>query len=148
MTFDSRVQGAKDAPTPRPNKRRRTEEPDGKSKKDDKTVKKDAKSEKDVKREQYMDVMQTKTSKGPSWANEPQAEASTSKQTLDVDMTAPEDDEPASQTGMSDLDWMRRHMSKKVDEAEVKAFEQSDDEDDEDPVKVGPFATKFSLFFV
>ncbi|KAF8916989.1 hypothetical protein CPB85DRAFT_1481797 [Mucidula mucida] len=134
--FVNTVEGAKDAPTPRPNKRRRTEEPDGKSKKDDKTVKKDAKSEKDVKREQYMDVMQTKTSKGPSWANEPQAEASTSKQTLDVDMTAPEDDEPASQAGMSDLDWMRRHMSKKVDEAEVKAFEQSDDEDVEDPVKV------------
>ncbi|KAF9014543.1 RNA-binding domain-containing protein [Hymenopellis radicata] len=134
--FVNTVEGAKDAPTPRPNKRRRTEEPDGKSKKDDKVGRKDGKSGKDSKLEQYMDVMQTKTTKGPSWANEPQAEASTSKQTLDVDMTPPEDDEPANQAGMSDLDWMRRHMSKKVDEAEAKVFEQSDDEDDEGSVKV------------
>ncbi|KAF9021090.1 RNA-binding domain-containing protein [Hymenopellis radicata] len=144
MSFDSRAQGAKDAPTPRPNKRRRTEVPDGKSKKDDKVGKQDGKSGKDSKLEQYMDVMQTKTTKGPSWANEPQAEASTSKQTLDVDMTPPEDDEPANQAGMSDLDWMRRHMSKKVDEAEAKVFEQSDDEDDEGSLKSDAVASSIA----
>lgn len=37
---------------------------------------------------------------------------------------------PANQEGLSDLDWMRRHISKAVDQAVPdKAFEQSDDED-------------------
>jgi multiple RNA-binding domain-containing protein 1 len=42
---------------------------------------------------------------------------------MDVD-----DEPPASTEALSDLEWMKRHMSKKAD-VEEKAFEQSDDEE-------------------
>lgn len=82
-----------------------------------------------------MNVMQPRNVKGPSWANEPQPAASSSKQTLDIEMAQPElQEEPANQDGLSDLDWMRRHISKAVDQAVPdKAFEQSDDEGDVTP---------------
>lgn len=73
--------------------------------------------------DEYLEVMQNK--KGPSWANQPQPEASTSaKKVEDVPMEV----ENANTEGISDLDWMKKHMSKNVDVVE-KAFEQSDDEE-------------------
>ncbi|KAK7046017.1 Multiple RNA-binding domain-containing protein 1 [Paramarasmius palmivorus] len=127
------VEGAKDAPTPRPNKRPRTEDattPSDAAKAELKKARKDnkedgKKSKKDSQMAEFLEVMAPK--KGPSWANEAQTqpEASTSAKKIDdkdVDMVVPEE-------GLSDLDWMRRRMTSNVDEAE-KAFEQSDEEED------------------
>jgi multiple RNA-binding domain-containing protein 1 len=49
-----------------------------------------------------------------------------------------ENAEPLREEGLSDLDWMKRRMSKNVDVVE-KAFEQSDDED-ADPLPVCIFS--------
>ncbi|PBK88707.1 hypothetical protein ARMGADRAFT_1047355 [Armillaria gallica] len=136
--FVNVIEGAKDAPAPRPNKRPRLDPPTNTSseqptKSTTKTaVKEDkAQSMKESRLGEFMEVMQPRT-KGPSWANEAQPEASTSSRTLDVDMQDPEvqalDVEPVNQEGLSDLDWMKRHLSKKVDEDE-QVFEQSDDEE-------------------
>ncbi len=95
-----------------------------------------------------MEVMQPRTKKGPSWANEAQPEASTSSRTLDVDMQDPEmqalDVEPVNQEGLSDLDWMKRHLSKKVDKDE-RVFEQSDDEE---PALEGEVIVQFRVLCV
>ncbi|KIK58791.1 hypothetical protein GYMLUDRAFT_170626 [Collybiopsis luxurians FD-317 M1] len=124
------VEGVKDAPKPRPNKRPRLddnaidealEKPPKKTKPDSK---KEEKSKKDKQMEEFLEVMQTK--KGPSWANEPQPEASTSAKTLD-DSTSAAVGEPANEEGLSDMEWMRRRMTEKTD-VEEKAFFQSDDE--------------------
>ncbi|PBK60975.1 RNA-binding domain-containing protein [Armillaria solidipes] len=137
--FVNVIEGAKDAPAPRPNKRPRLDAPtDASSEQPTKSITKTgvkedkAKSAKESRLGEFMEVMQPRTKKGPSWANETQPEASTSSRTLDVDMQDPGvqalDVEPVNQEGLSDLDWMKRHLSKKVDEDE-RAFEQSDDEE-------------------
>ncbi|KAK0477584.1 hypothetical protein IW261DRAFT_1565894 [Armillaria novae-zelandiae] len=137
--FVNVIEGAKDAPAPRPNKRPRLDSPTDtpseqpiKSKAKTATKEDKAKSAKESRLGEFMEVMQPRTKKGPSWANEAQPEASTSSRTLDVDMQDPEvqaqDVEPVNQEGLSDLDWMKRHLSKKVDE-DGRAFEQSDDEE-------------------
>ncbi|KAJ7590213.1 RNA-binding domain-containing protein [Mycena floridula] len=112
------VQGAKDAPAPRPNKRPRLgpsphddSEP---KKKEQPETKPPKKSKKDAQMDEFMEVMQTK--KGPSWANEQQP-AGPEQPVMDVNK--PEGDNNGE--GMSDLDWMKRHMT--------KGYEQSDDED-------------------
>ncbi|KAF9261016.1 RNA-binding domain-containing protein [Marasmius fiardii PR-910] len=123
------VEGAKDAPKPRPNKRLRTDDaeaPAGSSTIDFKKVrvekgKEPQKPKKQHQMDEFMEVMQTK--KGPAWANENQPEASTSAKEID--------DEPVNaemnEEGLSDMDWMRRRMSKHVDDVE-KVYEQSDGE--------------------
>lgn len=90
------------------------------------------KSKADLQREEFLQVMQPRNKKGPSWANEPQSEPSlTSKEAeiaQGVDAQVPAEVVGDKDEGLSDLDWMKRHMSKKADEVE-RAFEQSDDED-------------------
>ncbi|ESK91484.1 pre-rrna processing protein [Moniliophthora roreri MCA 2997] len=128
------VEGAKDAPPPRPNKRPRIEEattPSDAAKSELKKARKDKKEDgkkpkNDTTMAEFLEVMAPK--KKPTWANEaqPQPEASTSAKKIDddvkdIDMDIPEE-------GLSDLDWMRRRMTGNIDEVE-KAFEQSDDED-------------------
>ncbi|KAJ8075742.1 Multiple RNA-binding domain-containing protein 1 [Marasmius tenuissimus] len=138
------VEGAKNAPKPRPNKRSRTEDTsaasgegtvDFKKARLDKGKEPDG-SKKQDQTEEFLEVM--KPRKGPSWANEAQPEASTSAKKIEDEAM---DAEPTE--GLSDLDWMKRHMSKNVDIVE-KAFEQSDDEDageQEDGIPATQFAS-------
>ncbi|KAG6828468.1 hypothetical protein H0H92_007834 [Tricholoma furcatifolium] len=147
------VEGAKDAPAPRPNKRRRVDSPPTHDDTDThaSSTKKESKSQlqsnsntqttsKDNLESEFMKAMQPRTKKGPAWANDevpapvaavvpPDNEA---QQEADGDgdtqMKEPEPEAEARDEAISDLEWMRRRMgnSSTVDE---KAFEQSDDED-------------------
>ncbi|KAI0350955.1 hypothetical protein OH77DRAFT_1488172 [Trametes cingulata] len=151
------VEGAKDAPAPRPNKRPRlgpspTEveevKPEKKASKSskDKSKKTDAKGDL---ADEFLQVMQPRTKKGPSWKDDdpapapvastsaiPDAEANKkgkkSKEKKDKAKKAEEDGEQAEAAAepVSDLDWLQRHMKPTLDEAEAleKVFEQSDDE--------------------
>ncbi|KIY71698.1 RNA-binding domain-containing protein [Cylindrobasidium torrendii FP15055 ss-10] len=130
----SAIEGAKDAPAPRPNKRRRVEETTNvntHSAPRTPVTQPDAKSS-DNKLDEFLQVMQPRSATAPSWANEPQPSIPASVTAVDTVMAEPSEDDAPNPEGMSDLDWMRQRMSKKVDETiEEKAFEQSDDEDTE-----------------
>ncbi|RDX46000.1 RNA-binding domain-containing protein [Lentinus brumalis] len=146
------IDGAKDAPAPRPNKRLRlgpahdetaaTPAAHSKATKPNLSVE----GKKGVHHElaeQFMQVMQPRSKKGPSWKDDdPAAVASgsilvdaSSKSTKSrkgkekVDPTG-EDDTAASQDpdAVTDLDWLRRHTTQSAAVAAEKAFEQSDDE--------------------
>ncbi|KAJ3786386.1 hypothetical protein GGU10DRAFT_267157 [Lentinula aff. detonsa] len=128
------VEGVKDAPKPRPNKRPRLDTTDAEdlpvkltkaSKKTLDSKSKPEKSKKDSQLDEFLDVMHTK--KGPSWANEVQPEASTSATKLD-DPSSMAKDESVVEEGLSDMEWMRRRTNKQP-ESEEKAYHQSDDED-------------------
>lgn len=148
------MKGAKNAPAPRPNKRPRlgpspveVEEP--------KVAKKSSSKDKsqgagDALATEFLQVMQPRSQKGPSWkdeefAQEPVASSSTSanpadkplkkskKSKIQADQAdgVTEDQEPVTSTEpVSDLDWLKRHTKTAVAdvEATAKAFEQSDDE--------------------
>ncbi|KAJ7771000.1 hypothetical protein DFH07DRAFT_804474 [Mycena maculata] len=128
------IEGAKDAPDPRPNKRPRL----GPSPNEISTSFAKAppppptKTSGDSQLDEYMQVMQPRGNKGRTWANEAAptvaAEAAPPEAT-DADAMDP-DGEPQREEGLSDLDWMKRRMSKNVDVKE-KVFEQSDDENTE-----------------
>jgi len=130
------VAGVKDAPAPRPNKRRRLEDtitdPGPSSRphvhKADKNGKTSvpAPSTSASPLDQFMDVMQPRTKKGPSWANE----AKESHPILAVDPleTTTISDGPDNNETVSDLEWMRRRMNLASDSSPDKVFEQSDDE--------------------
>lgn len=145
-----RFKGIKDAPAPRPNKRPRlgpspTDELTSTTSK--KTSKADAKTDKPVKGkgkvaqlDEYLEVMQPRAKKGPSWANEAQAHPDLAAPDTTPklnDKTAGDDEKPKEEEreeGISDLDWMRRRMTQTVDSVDTvpeKAFEQSDDEMDD-----------------
>lgn len=103
----------------------------------DESGKSKSKAEKNFDR--YMEVMQSSASKGPSWANEAStvvkpAIATEAPLPVGADAVSQQDDQPSAE-GMSDLDWMRKHMSKNVVDEE-KVFEQSGDEMDVDEPKV------------
>ena len=94
------------------------------------------KSKKENQMDEFLEVM--KPRKGPSWANEIQPEASTSAKKIEDEAMDVETTE-----GLSDMDWMRKHISKNVDAVE-KAYEQSDDEDaEEQEVLFTSFSTAF-----
>ena len=122
------IQGAKDAPAPRPNKRPRLgPSPDEASTSSVAPVPAqnvDSKSKGKAQLDDFMEVMRPK--KGPSWANE----AKVSQPTIPVPEPVVEDvvmEEPAKTEVMSDLEWMKQRTSANVDKVE-KVFEQSDDE--------------------
>ncbi|KAG1767362.1 hypothetical protein EV702DRAFT_1203736 [Suillus placidus] len=130
------VAGAKDAPAPRPNKRRRLEDtaadPGPSSRphvhKADKNGKPSAPapSAPGSPLDQFMDVMQPRTKKGPSWANEakeshPALPAGPPEETTTCDG-------PDYNEAVSDLEWMRQRMNLVSDSLPDKVFEQSDDE--------------------
>ncbi|KZP05093.1 RNA-binding domain-containing protein [Athelia psychrophila] len=143
------VQGTRDAPAPRPNKRPRTgpapsdPEPTKPAKEQD--VK--PKSKKAAQLDEFLEVMQPRNKKGPSWANEassqpapaiepisnaaPPSTANGDINSMEVDVAENIGNEEKGEE-MSDLDWMKRRMSQATDVAPVteKAFEQSDDEDE------------------
>jgi len=76
-----------------------------------------------------MDVMQPRTKKGPSWANE----AKESHSILPSADPSEQPEEPHDNEAISDLEWMRRRM-KPLDAPPDKVFEQSDDEHQDDDV--------------
>ncbi|KAJ7632476.1 hypothetical protein FB45DRAFT_912538 [Roridomyces roridus] len=128
------IEGAKDAPAPRPNKRPRlgpapNEAPVKVPSKAPSPPPADSQLVDD-----FLKVMQPRGTKGRTWANE-------AAPTAPVDVSPPEEmdqdgEEPVREEGLSDLEWMRRRMSKNADVVE-KAFEQSDEEGDEPkPVSV------------
>ncbi|KAJ7248475.1 hypothetical protein C8J57DRAFT_1358341 [Mycena rebaudengoi] len=130
------IEGAKDAPAPRPNKRPRlgpspsevTAQPVPSA-----TPLPVEKSAGDSQLDEYLKVMQPRGNKGRTWANEAapvEPVVSVEPPVEDVDMER----EPPREEGLSDLDWMKRHMSKNADIVE-KAFEQSGDEADEPQLK-------------
>lgn len=171
------LQGAKDAPSrphKRPRLGPSPHDNEDKSNKPTKAAKtedgdakvKSKKSKKDAQLDEFMHVMKPKKS-GPSWVNDlgapdvpngkskdPPTEAKTKKlkPSKHVDDTTTEDqemavDEDAPNEGMSDLDWMKRRMSKTLD-AESKVFEQSDEEqdaEDSDNEEVNTFCFVFAV---
>ncbi|KAI0689011.1 hypothetical protein BC835DRAFT_1283850 [Cytidiella melzeri] len=116
------VDGAKDAPTPRPNKRPRL----GPSSNDDSAmlaIAKEltkAKAAKDPQLQEFLDVMQPRAKKGPSWKDgaveEPQELARksviASAKSKHVQVSETAQVEPAS-----DLDWLKQHTKASVHEA-------------------------------
>ncbi|KAG1751710.1 hypothetical protein EDB19DRAFT_1673095 [Suillus lakei] len=132
------VEGAKDAPAPRPNKRRRLEDTaanPGPSlrphfTKTDKIGKTSAPapSTSASPLDQFMDAMQPRTKKGPSWSND--AKESHPVLSTDPPETCTTSDGPDSNEAVSDLEWMRRRMNIVSDLPPDRVFEQSDDESD------------------
>ena len=144
-------QGFKDAPTPRPNKRRRldpAQEPSGEVAAPSVRPKSGTVSDSPKKKEKqddqldaFMQVMQPRTKKGPSWANDfdigtGQSSTSAGKQTK-TDKTENANVNNEKNDNISDLDWMKQRMSKAVDDETEKAYEQSDDEEKDPDQKPG-----------
>ncbi|KAF5353507.1 hypothetical protein D9756_007972 [Leucocoprinus leucothites] len=128
------IDGSKDAPAPRPNKRPRlgpsptdveakSSEPSKKSKSD----KSNPKNKSSAQVKEFLEVMQPRTKKGPSWANG----VTTEQSVLPPEET--KDEPPANSAAVSDLEWMKQRISQTVD-TPGKVFEQSDEED-EGPTK-------------
>ncbi|KAJ7228150.1 hypothetical protein GGX14DRAFT_538560 [Mycena pura] len=125
------IDGAKDAPAPRPNKRPRLgPSPNDPPEKSSKATVGPLGSSDDAQFEEYIRVMQPRGEQGRTWANEttPTAQVEVPAEPLALE----DKDEDAEPTGLSDLEWLKRRMSKNVDVVE-KDFEQSDDEES-DPV--------------
>ncbi|KAG6889211.1 hypothetical protein C0995_002671 [Termitomyces sp. Mi166 len=136
------IEGAKDAPTPRPNKRRRIDSSADVLSQDTrmKTTKEETTNEKhktDDQLEEFMKVMQPRNKKGPSWANDapsvepvvPQPEPVPGSEGVEEDVPLVNDKAAHDET-ISDLEWMKRRMGSTVEAVEnEKVFEQSDDED-------------------
>lgn len=94
--------------------------------------------------DEFMEVMQSRAKKGPSWANDaataepavPEPSSSTlpsTKKQADNEDVAMGDAAEGAPVGepMSDMEWLKQRMSANVDKVvEEKAFEQSDDEGD------------------
>ncbi|CAK5262937.1 unnamed protein product [Mycena citricolor] len=127
------IDGAKNAPAPRPNKRPRLgpspndveATPPSKKQRPDVAP---AKPVPDAQLDEFLQVMQPRA-KGRTWANDAAPLASeTTSGPKDTEKDVPMEDEQP-QEGMSDMEWMRQRMSKNADVVE-KAFEQSDDEKD------------------
>ncbi|KAL4248789.1 Multiple RNA-binding domain-containing protein 1 [Abortiporus biennis] len=136
------IEGAKDAPAPRPNKRPRLGPSPSEVQSEElpkSTSDRASKSKKDEQLEEFLQVMQPRSKKGPSWANNEPPIPSTSK----VDPHAQtnsntEDNAPAtddtnqlpSGEGLSDSDWLKRHTAKSLDDPSQpeRVFDQSDEE--------------------
>lgn len=154
-------QGVKDAPTPRSNKRPRLDpsldetKPTKagtaeKSKLKHSVVPEQSKSKKPAQLDEFMSVMKSRTKKGPSWADDgallPAGDASADQKSRKDERPpfSPDADPEATEAvddrgeGMSDLDWMRKRMSRamEVTDDEKKEFVQSEDEESGKEVEV------------
>lgn len=128
------VDGAKDAPTPRPNKRPRldrhpTEHADSQKAPVSATEKQqDTKS--DPQLEEYLEVMQPRAKKGPSW-KDGAPEAQTTPSTVSTkSVELPEDPAEALPEPASDADWLKRHMRSSLDivaSSQSAVFDQVED---------------------
>ena len=136
----------KDAPAPRPNKRPRLEAPETersvKSKDKPSKSKGKEKATSDMQLDEFMQVMQPRSQKGPSWkdvdtvaSTVDHATSSTSSQKANAKAAIDElpDESPAVDEATSDMDWLKRHMKSSLDIAAgtEKGFEQSDLEMDQ-----------------
>lgn len=78
--------------------------------------------------------MQPRKRNAPTWADAPRENRAAETASDDKGKAPAEDemsvDEPANTEGLSDLEWMRKRMSKGVDQP----FQKSDDEGDAPPV--------------
>ena len=106
---------------PSPHEAEQAEVTTKKSNKEKKALEKETKQ--DLERDEFMKVMKPRTKKGPSWANEDAQAPGTDGKVEE----ATEEDVPNK--SISDLDWLKKHTSKSVDNVD-KVFEQSDDEDE------------------
>ena len=150
------VQGTKDAPTPRPNKRPRLELAPSEyerhrvqsSKQLPKKVTADPslpQSSKGAQYQEFAKVMQSRSKKGPSWANDDEHQPVASTSTLpaqaskrtsvaerEVDPTSSDGVEDVNQgNGLSDVDWLKRHQRSAVetlDSENITVFDQSDED--------------------
>ncbi|KAL1746616.1 hypothetical protein HDZ31DRAFT_62053 [Schizophyllum fasciatum] len=118
----------------RPRKRRKLDDEEQavpKTPKNDAKKGKDAKDPKKSKQlDEYLELTRSRSAKGPAWADGQEAPQPAAVPVPDAsaeDGDAMEED--AKDEGTSDLDWLKKHMSKGVETA-GRAFEQSDDEDD------------------
>ncbi|KAH7911872.1 hypothetical protein BJ138DRAFT_1100742 [Hygrophoropsis aurantiaca] len=142
------VEGAKDAPAPRPNKRRRLEL-DSANEPSSSSSAKGVKSQKDAQLpssdapkapsqlDAYMKAMQPRTKKGPSWANEPAESHPTptpipSKDPAEI--ISPNTNAQQPPEDISDLEWMRRRMTQQAAEPpdQNAVSQQSDGEGKKD----------------
>lgn len=116
----------------------------------------EVKGKKAAQLDEFLEVMQPRTKKGRSWANEDnvapnaeiQAESSTAASKVKSKNKAPEDTRQVSedpgqeQQDLDDIEWMKRRMTKaldvEVEAVEEKAFQQDDEDQvmDEAEVKV------------
>ncbi|KAH9887035.1 hypothetical protein C8Q73DRAFT_748774 [Cubamyces lactineus] len=147
------VEGAKDAPPPRPNKRPRTgpspSEQDEVSSLPEKKLKSKDKTKTDELEHEFLQVMQPRTKKGPSWKDDepagPVASTSTgatsesskkakSSKPKPEDLAEDSEQQIVQTDAVSDLDWLKRHTKTTLDDLEApgRVFEQSDDEDTQD----------------
>lgn len=110
------VQGTKNAPAPRPNKRRRLNPP---AESIHNASAPQTQTKKEDKLQKFMEVMQPK--KGPSWANEALIDPPAQQESRNGG-------EDRLQGELSDMEWMRQRISQQVDQDE-KVFEQSDEEE-------------------
>ena len=137
--------GTKDAPIPRPNKKPRLERSEENDKplvktnkpKDSKPT--EAESKKDAQVEEYMQVMQPRTKKARTWANDdPTLDAQTTfvddtKKDGIVDPETVSDAKDTEDEGtveeVDDLEWMKRRMQRGIQskDLEEKLFAQDDD---------------------
>lgn len=98
-----------------------------------------------------MDVMRPRTTKGPLWAND-EGKPKRGGSIAIVEPPLPElaktsptgNDEAGNDEPLSDLEWMRRHMSSKVDVAH-RAFEQDDEVMEEPSTDATPAVSCFRL---
>lgn len=98
---------------------------------------------------EFLQVMQPRTKKGPSWKDDepagPVASTSTgatsesSKKTKTLkpkpeDLAEDSEQQIVQTDAVSDLDWLKRHTKTTLDDLEApgRVFEQSDDEDTQD----------------
>lgn len=155
----------KDAPPPRPNKRPRLDASTPANETSSASTKSDTSKAKDLKsvdasssnnrlEKEFLQVMQPRTKKGPSWADGeiPQPVASTSTAAEPSTAKKPKGENPSADPAamedqqteeaqpdaevVSDMDWLKRHMRPTLDDelsVTDKVFEQSDDEDEEMP---------------
>jgi len=76
-----------------------------------------------------MDVMQPKSRKGPAWKNDIDVPPGRRTGPNAIVVAAPSAADDQIPEAVSDAEWLRRRMTSAVDN-EVKAFEQSEDEDE------------------
>ncbi|KAH9856242.1 hypothetical protein C2E23DRAFT_810772 [Lenzites betulinus] len=146
------VEGSKDAPAPRPNKRPRLGpspvevEKLPPAKTSSTTHQSKSQGVSDGLANEYLQVMQPRTKKGPSWKDEEPTLASVASSSATIPdssskkgkkpkgnqesaMHTDDAEEPRDAPPQSDTDWLKRHMKTSLDEVDAaKAFEQSDDE--------------------
>lgn len=136
--------GAKDAPAPRPNKKPRFEYPasttlpdaelKSSTSKTEDTKPEKTKSKKEAELDEFMQVMQPRTKKERTWANnDTDVAGPSSHPTADIppvpeSEAAADDEMQEDAVEVDDLEWMRRRMKKSLgEETEEKVFMQDED---------------------